>query len=60
MRTERDALIGTWRECLNELRRVLSQLDETSAPADVGAHIDCGICRLEEVVSDLLNAGNSA
>ena len=60
MSSECDTLIESWREILNDLRRVLSQLDNSTAPADVGAYIDCGICRLEEALSELLNAAKTA
>lgn len=32
---------------LDDLREILTRLDKTGAPSDVGAHIDLAIVRLE-------------
>ena len=35
-------------EAMIQLQKALELLDEADAPADIGAHVDLAICRLEE------------
>ena len=35
-------------EALDLMRSALAILDETESPADIGAHLDLAICRLQE------------
>jgi hypothetical protein len=37
----------------SRLRDVLGLIDEAGMPADIGAHVDLAICRLEDLISDL-------
>ena len=39
-----------WSEALALMQRALAMLDETKAPAEVGAHLDLAIVRLAEHV----------
>jgi len=55
MRENSDVVIEVWRSALVDLRRILNLLDETGAPADIGAQIDFGICKLADAVHDVLN-----
>ena len=46
----REAHARVVKEVTKSLVRSLSKLDEINAPADIGAHIDRAICRLQEIV----------
>lgn len=41
-----------WSEALALMQRALAMLDESQAPAHIGAHLDLAIIRLEEHLSD--------
>jgi hypothetical protein len=41
-----------WSEALALMQRALAMLDESQAPAQIGAHLDLAIIRLEEHLSD--------
>ena len=43
-------------QALELMRSALELLDEANAPADLGAHLDLAICRLEEVIHAPLRA----
>ena len=45
----RDGRAGEMQELIDLLRGALDALDRLMAPADIGAHIDNAICRLQEV-----------
>ena len=55
MRSNIYILDERWRATITDLQSVLNVLDETGAPADIGAHIDLAICRLENALSDALS-----
>jgi len=54
MRQSDAELVKSWRESILSMKHVLGVLDETGAPADIGAHIDLGICKLEQALSEKL------
>ena len=39
-------------EAMVQLQKALQLLDESDAPADIGAHVDLAICRLGERLKD--------
>lgn len=41
-----------WSEALALMQRALGMLDESQAPAQIGAHLDLAIVRLQEHLSD--------
>lgn len=41
---------GMWSEALALMQRALAMLDESQAPAEIGAHLDLAIVRLQEHV----------
>jgi hypothetical protein len=45
----RDAHDRVMNDVLRSLRVSLAKLDRINAPPDIGAHIDCAICRIEQV-----------
>lgn len=44
-------MVKAWAEALTQMKSALDLLDSSSAPADVGAHLDLAICRLEDLVT---------
>jgi hypothetical protein len=45
--------IEKWEEALTLMRSALRLLDDSEAPADVGAHLDLAIIRLEAAVAGI-------
>ena len=43
-------LEGSIQEALGMMTAALRMLDAISAPADIGAHLDAAICRVETVI----------
>ena len=46
-----DAYARIMSEVEVSLANALDKLDEISAPADIGAHIDLALCRLRDVIA---------
>ena len=41
---------------LSHMQTALKLLDEVDAPADIGAHLDLAVCRLQERLKELSSA----
>lgn len=52
-------MIGDLRGALRLMKSALAKLDAAEAPAEIGAHLDLVICRLEEVIDRARAPANS-
>jgi hypothetical protein len=52
-------MVGDYRDVLRLMKSALAKLDEAQAPADIGAHLDMAICRLEETIDQALTSVSS-
>ena len=48
---DREAQTHVLIEVTKSLQDALARLDATDAPADIGAHIDLAICRLQDIIN---------
>lgn len=44
-------MLVAFQSAMANMKAALDLLDSAGAPADVGAHLDLAICRLEDVIS---------